>query len=614
MMVNRKKQNNEAIGLAISDSSLSLVKIYKEDGSKKTVQNSVSVSEGVLENGVIKNKEALGVAFKNLFSDKNLSPEQNYINFVVTNNGSYFHIFDIKKEAKKNEIDQAVINEIKKSIPLKFNKILYEYSVLKNNLIAVKAVDKTFVDNWKDFFENEGYESSYDVGFSSLVSVINKPKNQSYFIFDIEKETINVMFVFEKVLIFNCPLYLDGYYEKMFNDDFFKKVEQKEGIENDSNSKGVYQKIDELFGFVQENFRRNKFDVVFLGDNEYLENLKNSLENNFKNRINKVEIANQSLFPDLPNKKYILPLSLSLKNKINNDIIKKVVYQIFAIFNIKSKYLKYYLSAIFIILSLIFFLSFLNKKEDVKSYGLSYETFINLDKNLEQGNFVNGRIIKNIVNEPGDYDTAISKSKSLALLELTPGEKLYFEPLGELDKNHLIFPIELEWMAYNELEFKNFIYEKIKKYSGNKSENGKIELNNVLLYEDGGVYFLKTDLNLISSASFNIIGFMLDGKINKEEIKKSVPEKADENSQEIVEEKNKVKVEEKKREKVIIKNISNKSVNVRSGPGVGYPVIYSVFNNEEYNYLKTENNWYEIEIKDKIYGWVFSELVEKISY
>lgn len=52
--------------------------------------------------------------------------------------------------------------------------------------------------------------------------------------------------------------------------------------------------------------------------------------------------------------------------------------------------------------------------------------------------------------------------------------------------------------------------------------------------------------------------------------------------------------------------VTESSVNVRSGPGTNYPVTSSAFMGDTFNLLKTENDWYQVSLPNGSTGWIAS--------
>jgi len=98
-------------------------------------------------------------------------------------------------------------------------------------------------------------------------------------------------------------------------------------------------------------------------------------------------------------------------------------------------------------------------------------------------------------------------------------------------------------------------------------------------------------------------------KAKKEaEIEKMKEQQQAEESTEIVEEEPEIIEEEVLT--VIIKQTETGWLNVRKGPGTGYPILIKIYPGESYELLEESGNWYKIRVENEE-GWIFNKYANK---
>jgi Tfp pilus assembly PilM family ATPase len=152
-----------AVGLDISDHTIEIVQISKAGKSFELVGKVRGELEvGIVENGRIKNKEALTATIKELLAKaqpKKISGKK--LIFGMPESQVYTHAFRLQ-ELKKNEIEDALTGAIAKVIPLPKNDLVYDYKIRsqvkgQGSEVVIVASSKTVVGEWSNFLEGLGF-------------------------------------------------------------------------------------------------------------------------------------------------------------------------------------------------------------------------------------------------------------------------------------------------------------------------------------------------------------------------------------------------------------------------------------------------------------------------
>jgi type IV pilus assembly protein PilM len=144
------------IGLDISDLSIKLVQ-FKKRGEKVKIQaiGKTSLPSGILEDGEIKDKEALTKYLKKLLN-KPLYGKTSGDEVVVClpETKTFLKIIEIDKN--QTNLQEAVQGELEKHIPLPVDKIYYDFQIIRESnrtqILLLGASPKEIVDQYINFF------------------------------------------------------------------------------------------------------------------------------------------------------------------------------------------------------------------------------------------------------------------------------------------------------------------------------------------------------------------------------------------------------------------------------------------------------------------------------
>ncbi len=231
------------IGLDIADHTIELIEL-KKDGSdfKILSKNRIILPSGLIEKGELKNPDKLQEIIKKLFSEAKPKPiKLGRIILGIPENIVYTHVFSIQTKNKK-EIENLVVKEIEKNIPIEKEKITYYYKILestankakkiedkveikKNNIkeeeVMIFATDKYILHAWKTFFEKMDIQvENFEIESLAIFRSIFDKSNKAKCIMDIGAETTNISVFDEFGLHYSFTIYIGG-------NDFSKKIAKK---------------------------------------------------------------------------------------------------------------------------------------------------------------------------------------------------------------------------------------------------------------------------------------------------------------------------------------------------------------------------------------------------
>jgi len=428
----------------------------------------------------------------------------------------------------------------------------------------------------------------------------------------------------------------------------------------------VVSEIKVALDFFKKETGKKIENILLIGGSSKLKGLEDFLKTNLG--IEEVSIGNSILIKEKSPLEYIESVGLALagfdnkkKNKtflyleaskksmaeilqeIKKVIKKKTIGKISQFFaqkgsftrntikidkNIFSKNILYIFIIIAIIL-LAFAFWYREAQRDIRSenrkskvsrlaqmQGIKIEVQVAVSDSEYKDERARGRIILDKIEVAQTYSQAIEESKEEAQKGLKKGEVLWDTPLNKGDEDNVIFPIKLNWLAYNEEEVNLLIVKEIDKI--NKEEIDYI-VNNIRknrVYkkaDNANIFYIEARIIISSHKLIDAIQEInnqteeveeeLQIDLEKEEEKSEEEEEAEEQAEE--------PDEYSSYPKATIKETEFGWLNVRTGPGASYDILTKVYPGESYPLLETSGKWYKIKIDVDRVGWTHSHYIIK---
>ncbi len=160
------QNNKRAVGLDIADRTIEVVEL-SATGKSLTLKSAgrVTMKSGIVVRGRIVDKDKLAVAVKKAFACASPDPiEIDKIAFGLPESQVYTRVFFATLQSA-NQVEDSVIKEIKKSIPIDVDNLVYSTRILSKNKIKsrgkgtrfeilIVAVERDVVREWRDFFDS----------------------------------------------------------------------------------------------------------------------------------------------------------------------------------------------------------------------------------------------------------------------------------------------------------------------------------------------------------------------------------------------------------------------------------------------------------------------------
>lgn len=232
---------------------------------------------------------------------------------------------------------------------------------------------------------------------------------------------------------------------------------------------------------------------------------------------------------------------------------------------------------------------------------------------------IRARIFKSEIKKPMNYDEVLLLANEEVEKQLAKGEIYWKDPLNEVNKNSLIFPLSLEWFVYMEKDINQVFLLNLK-----KQESEEFLLNLITVREiinEGDDYFVVADVDIaVDEVSNETEQDIVVPNSEKSEIK--VNEKSNNltpKKEEIVEVKNDVpkSLQElsallSKKEKVRVIETGTGYLNIRTQPTTSSNILYRIKTGEDCEILEEKDTWIKIFCTNGEEGWGFGEYLEKI--
>jgi len=145
------------IGLDISDLSIKLIQ-FKKNGEKTKVQaiGKISLPQGVLENGEIRDRETLTRSLKKILNHPLYGKVSgNEVVACLPETKTFLKIIEIDKNSA--DINKAIAGELEKHIPLPAEKIYYDFQAIRESsrsqILLLGASPRNIVNQYIDLFK-----------------------------------------------------------------------------------------------------------------------------------------------------------------------------------------------------------------------------------------------------------------------------------------------------------------------------------------------------------------------------------------------------------------------------------------------------------------------------
>lgn len=171
--------SSRSVGIDVADRSIEVIELTKRGGGAHiTALGRLSLAEGVVERGVIKDRPALAVALREVLrraeratrrgKSSGIAPRQ--IIFGLPDSQVYIHSFSRPwNTAPKGDeaIGALVVAEVREHIPIEEPDLLISYKILQRTNTGldflVAAVSRRLVDDWSRFFAELGLTAEFDL-------------------------------------------------------------------------------------------------------------------------------------------------------------------------------------------------------------------------------------------------------------------------------------------------------------------------------------------------------------------------------------------------------------------------------------------------------------------
>jgi type IV pilus assembly protein PilM len=216
-------ENNQAIGLDISDLSLKIVQLEKI-GDKIKIQavGRTNLQPGIIEEGEIKNREELIKSIRGLLSRPGYGK--------ISTNEAVVCLPEIKTFLKIIEVDkntvnfaEAVLEEAKKHIPLSTEDAYFDWQIIKESIktktVLLSAVPKILADQYADIIKESKLiataleNESLSICRCLLPEENTKSKNENlknYMIMDIGATSSSLTVYAKKTILFSVSIPVSG--------------------------------------------------------------------------------------------------------------------------------------------------------------------------------------------------------------------------------------------------------------------------------------------------------------------------------------------------------------------------------------------------------------------
>ncbi len=206
-------------GLDISDLSLKAIQLNKQ-GEKIKIQafNKISLEQGIIENGEIKNQEKAIKAIKNLINKPKFGKfNLNEVVACLPEPKTFIKLIEI--DNNPNKIEDLIASELEKHIPLEVSKMYYDWQIVSktsdSQMVLVGASPKYLVEQYLDTIKKAGLsivalEIEAQAISRALIPKQQITKTKKYGIIDIGAKRSSMFVYADNTILFNVSMPISG--------------------------------------------------------------------------------------------------------------------------------------------------------------------------------------------------------------------------------------------------------------------------------------------------------------------------------------------------------------------------------------------------------------------
>lgn len=236
-IINQK--SNYPIGLDISDLSLKFVQLNKKKNFIEIQSFSkISLEKGWIEGGEIKNKKKVLSSLKTLIDNPKFGKvSSNQVVSCLPESATFIKL--IKIEGEVDNLEDAIIFELNKHIPMSIDDVYYDYQIVKNTknekLVIFGACPKKIVDQYIDLLiEAKLSVMAMEIESTAISRCLlleenpyfESERNKNYVIIDIGANRSSVFVYSQNIILFDVSIPISG-------QDISNKISKDSKIDND---------------------------------------------------------------------------------------------------------------------------------------------------------------------------------------------------------------------------------------------------------------------------------------------------------------------------------------------------------------------------------------------
>jgi type IV pilus assembly protein PilM len=594
--------NKRAVGIDITDRSISVVEIKKGRDESDSNFGRIFLETGVIKQGKIIDEVKLSEAIKTVFRNASPRPiEPDEAIFGLPESQVFSHVF-IASYKDDEELKKIVNQEAETTIPIPFNDLIFTYKILKNKSLKINdkedkktqevlimGVSKQVIYNWKEFFKKNGIKIEVlDFEILANYRALNiEEKNKPVCLVNIGAIVTDVSIVSNDDLYYSYSLNYAGesWTQKIIEEytvlgkkiDYstaenlkitngLSRIDDPSGVSKILH-KAIQPVIDEIKTAIligKERSNQEVNNVILIGGSsamsglvEYVSSVLNQtgIQTNSNNNSGKIIIEigrpkkiggtsvdltfnepfglalrgiESALFsksninitaeldkPDV--KKEGIRFSDQEKNKSNNSqnddndddedeggpqkkikiLIAILIFGVISIsgaffynsYESKTKQLKPWEKKSIAPVSV----NSGKSTTTVVSKNIEVEIRLSTDPKENLEGIAKGISFTEKIIKPTTYDKALEASKESAQKKLFSGLILYDLPISvSSQKESLIFPLEVTWLAYSKMKFELFCQDELLKKAGKEATLESFTISFVQNTGEENLYSLKT--------------------------------------------------------------------------------------------------------------------------
>lgn len=658
--------------------------------------NRVFLDSGIIERGRIKDNIRLAQAIKKVFSAaKPRSIRTKKIILGLPESQLYIQVFDLGKHQKKDR-ETLAFNRALRIFPLSEQDLILSHKTLSESEAGAKillvAASRKVVEEWQGFFQKLDITVEFfDVEPLAIFrGLFNKPPESPVGIVDIGAATTNIA-IFDKNGL-NSSYSIDTAGDALTQEissclgvelNAAEQVKVEIGLSDEDNRvfavlirvlEGLAKEIKKFFDYFQNRNKKKVSEVILVGGSVKLKGLKEYLETNLDLpvTIGKPVLLNSqvpleyieatglalrgldgswlqkdpflSLRKTMPEKRENLPV---VSQQENGGFSMEKEFFIPRDTSFKSKRKQFVLLLVLAIGLIMVGAGYLYRQAEraraakqltsdllqftqTQTFDLKIPVAVSPEEYTADR--AKARIIEDIIKAAGDYKEAIALSRIAASKKLQESERLWPEPINNLDNPYsIIFPLSIRWLVFSEEEANRLFLDKLNQLNKNRTAYALSNIKKKALSPttNPNIFYLVAELTVAvnqqiglgtgeGKESLELVG--VEDKTKKGEgsatatkqvlepmsISASTPASSSNVFASTAPE-----AISKRIVKVLIEKTETGWLNARSGPNVQESIMTRVYPGEYYPLLEELNGWYKIELKSGQIGWVWAKYASK---